>query len=631
MVKSLKFRKNTDQFQRRLRQDIRTINNTTTTLTFADKTTNLYKLSKEDHNKLLHNAVTSTYKKVNENVHHKIISDGRLIVKNKKIHDRMLSNNEDPAFITLKDHKPNFQNNPKVRLLNPAKNEIGRISKAILDKTNNVLKTKLGINQWKNTAEVIEWFKAIPNKKQHKFVVFDVKDFYPSISKKLLSDAILFAKSITDVSKEEEKIIQHSRKSLLFHDDTTWMKKTGDLFDVTMGAFDGAEVCELVGIFIQNKLSESYNINNFGLYRDDGLAVFENISGPGSERIKKHLQSTFRQYGLEIIIECNKTIVDFLDITMNLSNGTYKPYAKPDNQLQYINTQSNHPPNVIKQIPRTIEQRLSDHSSNEEIFAQAKIPYEKALKESGYQQQLSFKPTKNTNTTSKNRKRNITWFNPPYNKNVMTKIGNKFLKLIDKHFPRHHKYNKLFNRNTVKVSYSCTKNMKSIIQSHNKSVLSGKENRDTTGKMCNCRDKPSCPLNGSCLVERSIYQATVTCDDEPDYGERFYIGLAEPKFKKRFANHKTSFCNERYEKETELSKEIWRLKRKSRNPKISWKIVRQCAPFNRAGMKCSLCLNEKLEIATFNEPKKLLNSRNELISKCRHINKYTLKMHDSKD
>ena len=63
------------------------------------------------------------------------------------------------------------------------------------------------------------------------------------------------------------------------------------------------------------------------------------------------------------------------------------------------------------------------------------------------------------------------WFNPPYSKNVVTKVGHYFLKLLDKHFPRHHKLHKIFNRNTVKVSYSCTKNIKSIINSHNKKVL----------------------------------------------------------------------------------------------------------------------------------------------------------------
>jgi len=286
---------------------------------------------------------------------------------------------------------------------------------------------------------------------------------------------------------------------------------------------------------------------------------------------------------------------------------------------------------VIKQVPKTIEQRLSNHSSSKAIFDKAKKPYEKALKESGYNVKLSYNPTQPTTHHPNNRKRRITWFNPPYHQNVETKIARKFLQLIDKHFPKHHKFNKIFNRNTVKVSYSSTRNMKSIIQRHNKTILKRDCDGDTKKPACNCRDKNSCPLNGSCLVERSIYQATVTCDDEPEYGEKYYIGLAEPSFKKRYANHKSSFANKRYEKETELSKEIWRLKHKTRSPKITWKTIRQCPPFNRSSLKCSLCLSEKLEIATFPLPDKLLNSRNELISKCRHVNKFTLKNFDSKD
>ena len=103
-----------------------------------------------------------------------------------------------------------------------------------------------------------------------------------------------------------------------------------------------------------NKISEKYKKNNIGLYRDDGLAVFKNISGPESERIKKNFQSLFKKYGLEIIIECNKKVVDFLDVTFNLKDGTYKPYQKPGNKISYINVQSNHPSNIIKQLSKTI-------------------------------------------------------------------------------------------------------------------------------------------------------------------------------------------------------------------------------------------------------------------------------------
>ena len=78
------------------------------------------------------------------------------------------------SFTTLKDHKDNFLNNLTVRLLNPAKNELGRIRKAILDNINKHLCNSLNINQYKNTASVIEWFKRIEEKHLHKFIMFDV-------------------------------------------------------------------------------------------------------------------------------------------------------------------------------------------------------------------------------------------------------------------------------------------------------------------------------------------------------------------------------------------------------------------------------------------------------------------------
>ena len=78
----------------------------------------------------------------------------------------MFINGKQNCFITLKDHKSKFQNNPTVRLLNPAKSELGRISKTILDKINVNLSNSLHFNQWKNTQEVIDWFKGIEGK-QH--------------------------------------------------------------------------------------------------------------------------------------------------------------------------------------------------------------------------------------------------------------------------------------------------------------------------------------------------------------------------------------------------------------------------------------------------------------------------------
>ena len=145
-------------------------------------------------------------------------------------------------------------------------------------------------------------------------------------------------------------------------------KKEGDLFDAVMGAYDGAEVCELVGTFLLEKISEICNKCDIGLYRDDGLAVFRNKSGTHLEKIKKELQRLFKEYDLEIIAESNQKIVNYLGVTLNLKDGTFRPYHKPGHQMQYIHTESNHPPNVFKHIPASIETRLSNLSSTETIF-----------------------------------------------------------------------------------------------------------------------------------------------------------------------------------------------------------------------------------------------------------------------
>ena len=110
---------------------------------------------------------------------------------------------------------------------------------------------------------------------------------------------------------------------------------------------------------------------------------------------------SFKKYGLEIIIEYNKKVVDFLDVTLNFKDGTYKPYQKPDIKVSYINVQSNHPPNIIKQLPKTIEQRLSNNSSNETIFNEAAQLYEKALTEAGYDVKLKYNPNKKTKKQKK--------------------------------------------------------------------------------------------------------------------------------------------------------------------------------------------------------------------------------------
>ena len=140
----------------------------------------------------------------------------------------MFINGKNSCFITLKDHKSNFLNNPKTRLLNLVKNEFGKISKVTLDKINLNLRNATKVNQWKNTNEVISWFKSIKNKQNFKFISFDIKDFYPTITKELLSKCLSFTE--IQITTDDKKILYHSRKLLLFDRGNRWMRKGGDLF-----------------------------------------------------------------------------------------------------------------------------------------------------------------------------------------------------------------------------------------------------------------------------------------------------------------------------------------------------------------------------------------------------------------
>ena len=160
---------------------------------------------------------------------------------------------------------------------------------------------------------------------------FNIEEFYPSISKEVLQKAIKYASTLclnnVRISSEEINVIMHSRKSLLFDSNNIWIKKDSDLnFDVTMGSYDGAEICELVGLYILHVLGEKYRKDKVGLYHDDGLACFGNINGSQAERIRKKFISIFKtEFKLSITNETNLKILNFLDVTSNLNTGTHEP------------------------------------------------------------------------------------------------------------------------------------------------------------------------------------------------------------------------------------------------------------------------------------------------------------------
>ena len=390
---------------------------------------------------------------------------------------------------------------------------------------------------------------------------------------------------------------------------------------------------------------------------------------------------------MQITIEANKKVVDFLDITLDLRAEIYKPYKKPNSNLTYIHKQSNHPPSIIKNLPKSINKRLSTNSKNAQIFNEACPAYTEALKKNGYNTNLQFDKTctNRSNQKNKTRKRNITWFNPPFNMNVATNVAKTFLSLIDKHFLKNKKLSKIFNRNTIKVSYSCLPNVKQTISNNNhrllqlhrmkestqdskhvaktflslidKHFLKNKKlskifNRNTIkvsysclpnvkqtisnnnhrllqlhrmkestqdSKLCNCRQKSSCPLDGKCLTKCVVYKATVT--ETTSKNQETYIGLTENEFKTRFNLHKSSFKLEHKRTSTTLSDTVWKLKKKNINFNISWQVVKRVKPFAPSNKVCGLCLQEKLSILR-SAPS--LNKRSEIFGHCIHRKKFLL-------
>ena len=213
-------------------------------------------MTPEQYKTILTNSVTRTYRKADRSTQLNIDRETKTISKTLQLEKRMERFAERPAFISLKDHKENFKHNTKCRLINPSKGEMGIVSKKLLEEINNKLNNHLCYNQSRSTSTVIEWFRAIENKKAYKFIKFDIEEFYASISTELLERSINFARSIIEIKGKTLDIINHARKSLLFHDGNTWTKKEGNpLFDVTMGSYGRTEVCKLVRIYLLSKLA----------------------------------------------------------------------------------------------------------------------------------------------------------------------------------------------------------------------------------------------------------------------------------------------------------------------------------------------------------------------------------------
>ena len=333
--------------------------------------------------------------------------------------------------------------------------------------------------------------------------------------------------------------------------------------------------------------------------------------------MKKKVIKVFKDCELKITIKTNLHIVNFLDITLDLRNNTYEQYRKQDNHPVYIIHQpinSNYPKTILRELPKSISKRLSDLSSNKEIFQKATPIYFEALKKSGFNEPLLFIPKTNTSDSirKKQRKRKIIWFNPLFSLSV------RILKLLKQHFPKSNRLNKIFNKNTVEVCYSCMSNLSSTISCHNKRLLRPR----ITEYGCYWRTKENCLLQNQCLMPNLTYRVDV--ENNVNKGTKIYFGLTETSFKARFANHNKYFNHGQYKKSTELSKYICLLKENQITSRIRWTIVEKVFGWTKINY-CPLGLAENLHLIEHFNDNRSLNKRNEFISECKHQVKLLLK------
>ena len=168
--------------------------------------------------------------------------------------------------------------------------------------------------------------------------------------------------------------------------------------------------------------------------------------------------------------------------------------------------------------------------------------------------------------------------------------------------------------------------MRTIINRHNAKIA---KPMNQPPLKCNCRKKDECPLNGDCRQSSVIYKCDVTAPNLPN---KVYIGLTEKDFKTRWNSHKLSFNNKKYKNSTSLSTYVWELKETHNvTPNLKWSIVKHAKSYSIKARSCSLSLQEKYEILNYPVKSDLLNKRSELISKCRHANKFLLANYKTND
>ena len=432
-----------------------------------------------------------------------------------------------------------------------------------------------------------------------------------------MNEALDWAGQYVNITPEERNVIIKSKYAFLFHNNRAWAKKSGT-FDNGQGFFDGAESTDLIGLFL---LSKTQHLGLcIGKFRDDGLAISW-LTPRETENAAKKLSQIYSSFGLKLEVKTNLTVVDYLDITLDLNTGLHAPYMKPNDIKNYVHKLSNHPPAVLRNIPKNINDRLCKLSSNEEIFNRAIPPYQEALVRAGYDYKLRFYQTNNTNSSKKNRTRTrkCVYWNPPFSKNVKTNLVAEFLKII-RSFPQSNVLAPMINTNKIKASYKTVPNMARQVSRKNGRVLKSGD-APPPPPTCNCQRsrKPDCPIPDKCTSTNVCYGCKVIRED--NHNCETYVGQTSRMVKKRIGEHLGDARRYRpppaKQTGSRLSQHIGNLFFHNIPHSLNWSIIAQKQPFNPVANFCMLCNVEKVLIL-YHPELSTLNLRNELYGWCHH-------------
>ena len=554
------------------------------------------------------------------------------------------------AYFTIKDHKIDFERlipSEHCRLINPTKSYLGKVVNFRVKQILSQIKPKNPTRTvFTNTQDAMDWLKQIKLKggggEMRLGTTLDIKNYYPSIKFNLVEQALSWAATQSATFPEDTlSIIKQASIGLLFDGEQLW-ERVGE-FEITQGGYHSASLADLTSAYINFKLDEeisqdsSFERFQWGIYKDDIVMNSEGRSMRVRENFLKKVCSVIKGLGFNVKTTAWQAKTEFLDLTMDFTCLENDAYTKPNNTLRYVNANSNHHPQILKNLPTNILGRVINITSRDEKIKEAIVPYQKALKEANYtkiekvtEKLLHVRASEQGKTKSppkKSAKRPIIWFTPPYN-GLFHGIG--LTDLINKHFTHGIKDNngiltrRLFNPRTVRASASNAPNLEKIIKANNTRNLKipGKKSTNwevfTSGeeKAANCSCRGECPLEGNCHRQNCVYLATITTNNSSKPSEPattvHYIG-STVDFKERHAQHSHTMKSTATNSST-LSSYIHGLK-EGESATVKWSILEEdLGTFN--GKFCDLCDTEKYHL--IHSKKNLINKRSEIANKCKH-------------